>query len=192
MNFGVPGYQPPQQLVAIERALKFEPQAVVFVATGREGSRSVAYMAEAAAKRLPVPQPALQALLARAGVTPGMVQNEAQRKLDPLRREILQIVYQSIADRSRAAGAKPVLVFLPQVREGSWQEETPEILQVAQAASFEIVDLADVYSGHDISTLRLAEWDDHPNKLGHRLVADAILAQWEAAPQKLFGTAPAR
>ena len=192
LNFGVPGYQPPQQLVAIERALKFQPQAVVFVATGREGTRSANYLAEAAAKRLPVPEPALQALLDRAGVKQGMRQDEAQRKLGPLRKEILQIVYGRIADSSRAAGARPVLVFLPQVREGSWQEETPETLLAAQTAGFEIVNLGSVYRDHDIATLRLAKWDDHPNQLGHRLVAEAILAQLKASPQLLFGDAPAR
>jgi hypothetical protein len=179
-------------LVAIERALKFQPQAVLFVATGREGTRSAAYMAEAVAKRLPVPEPALQALLERAGVTPGMEQTEAQRKLTPLRQQILQIVYHRIAESSRAAGARPVLIFLPQVREGSWQEETPEILRTAQQTGFEIIDLQSVYRGHDIATLRLAEWDDHPNQLGHRLVADAILAQLKSAPQLLFGTSAAR
>ena len=192
LNFGVPGYQPPQQVVAIERALKFQPQAVIFVATGREGSRSVAYMAEAAAKRLPAPEPALQALLTRAGVVPGMDQNEAERKLTPLRQELLQIVYQRIADRSRAAGARPVLIFLPQVREGSWQEETPETLQAGRQAGFEIIDLENVYRGHDITKLRRAEWDDHPNKLGHQLVADAIMQQLNGAPQLLFGNSPAR
>ncbi len=192
LNFGIPGYQPPQQLVAIERALKFQPQAVIFVATGREGTRAANYLAQAAAKRLPVPEPALQVLLDRAGVTPGMGQDEAQRKLAPLRQEILQIVYDRIADRSLAAGAKPVLIFLPQVREGSWQEETPEALQAAKTAGFAIINLDNVYRSHDITTLRLAEWDDHPNKLGHQLVADAILAQLKASPQLLFGVAPAR
>jgi hypothetical protein len=149
-------------------------------------------MAEAVAKRLPVPEPALQALLERAGVTPGMEQTEAQRKLTPLRQQILQIVYHRIAESSRAAGARPVLIFLPQVREGSWQEETPEILRTAQQTGFEIIDLQSVYRGHDIATLRLAEWDDHPNQLGHRLVADEILAQLKSAPQLLFGASAAR
>jgi len=191
LNFGIPGYQPPQQLLALERALKFEPQAVLFVATGREQTRSVAYMAEAVAKDLPVPEPALQSLLQRARVSPGMDETEAQRKLTPLGNEILQIVYHRIVERSRAAGAKPVWIFLPQVREGSWQEETPETLRTAQAAGFEIINLDSVYRGHDIATLRLAEWDDHPNRFGHRLVAEMILAKLDAAPQLLFDT-PAR
>jgi hypothetical protein len=44
LNFGVPGYQPPQQLVAFEKALDFEPNAVYFVATGRELSRAAWYL----------------------------------------------------------------------------------------------------------------------------------------------------
>jgi acyl carrier protein len=35
--------------------------------------------------------------------------------------------------------------------------------------------------------LRLAEWDDHPNTLGHRLVADALYRALAADPAALFG-----
>ena len=44
LNYGVPGYQPPQQMVNLERALKLEPNAIMFIATGRDheaGSESV-------------------------------------------------------------------------------------------------------------------------------------------------------
>jgi hypothetical protein len=51
LNFGVPGYQPPQQLVALEKALAFAPSAVFYVATGRELSRAGRYLVEVVDKQ---------------------------------------------------------------------------------------------------------------------------------------------
>ena len=76
--------------------------------------------------------------------------------------------------QSRERGIRPIWIFLPQVRGGSWQEETPEAVRIAQEAGFSVVNLADVYEGRDIDTIRLAAWDDHPNALGHQLVADRL------------------
>ena len=182
LNFGIPGYQPPQQLAAFERALKLEPTTLFYVAAGRESSRSAAYLAEALHKKLPIPA-ALQPIVERAGVKAAMDEAALAKQLMPLGGEILQAVYRSIADRSRALGIRPVWIFLPQVREGSWQEETPEAVRAAQAAGFHVIDIGDVYKGHDIAILRLAEWDDHPNALGHRLVAERLYREIAAAPE---------
>jgi D-alanyl-lipoteichoic acid acyltransferase DltB (MBOAT superfamily) len=181
LNFGIPGYQPPQQLAAFERALKFQANAIYFVAAGREASRSAAYLAEALHKKLPIP-PVLQAIVEQAGVAPGMDEATLAKRLQPLGGAILSAVYRSIGERSGALGIRTVWIMLPQVREGSWQEETPQAMQAARDAGFQVIDLSDVYRGHDIATLRLAAWDDHPNALGHRLVAERLYRELAAAP----------
>ena len=187
LNFGVPGYQPPQQLVAIDRALGFQPNAVLFVATGREPRRSANYLAEALRKRLPMPIPGLQAIVDRSGAKPEMDETTALKHLEPHGAEILKVVYDTIANKARAAGAKPVLIFLPQVRDGSWQEETPTTLRLASEAGFAVINLDKVYQGRSIDSVRLAEWDDHPNALGHQLVADQLFRTIAADPNLLFG-----
>jgi hypothetical protein len=67
-----------------------------------------------------------------------------------------------------------VWIFLPQVREGSSQEETPEAFRAAEAAGFVVLDLSDVFKGQDLSSVRLAEWDDHPSAHGHELIASRL------------------
>src|SRR6185436_3117205 len=94
------------------------------------------------------------------------------------------------AHRCAELGLRPIWVFLPQVRAGVWQEETPETVAIATSAGFAVVNLADVFQGHELETLQLAEWDDHPNQLGHRLVADALYRALAANPATLFGTGP--
>ena len=189
LNFGVAGYQPPVQLLAFDKALGFEPNALLFVAAGRELSRSTAYMAEAVAKRLPIPTPGLQAIVDKSGAVAGMDETAALKKLQPHAAEILQHVYGEIAARCRERGIRAAWVFLPQVRAGSWQEETPETVRIASAAGFAVLSLGDVYGGHDATALRLAEWDDHPNALGHRLIAEALHRAVAANPAVLFGAA---
>ncbi|WP_300321203.1 hypothetical protein [Accumulibacter sp.] len=189
LNFGVPGYQPPTQLVSLDKALDFQPNAIIFVATGREIRRSASYLAEVVHKSLPIPYPELAAIVKQSGAVAGMDETEALKLLLPYGPEILRKVYGRVANTSAQRGIRAILLFLPQVREGSWQEETPETLRIASEVGLEVINLADVYAGHDVDTLRLAEWDDHPNELGHRLVADALYRRLQADPAILFGRA---
>jgi hypothetical protein len=186
LNFGVPGYQPPQQIVMLEKVLTFTPSAVFYVAAGREISRAESYLVEAVQKKVEIPYESLRAIVNRAGLEPSMDTATAIKRLDPFRNEILSSIYRQIADQSRSRGALPVFVFLPQVREGEWQEETPETLRLAEGAGFVVIDLADVYRDQNIAAIRLAEWDDHPNKRGHELIASRLYDELQKKQPSIF------
>ena len=83
-------------------------------------------------------------------------------------------------------------IFLPQVRSGAWEEETAETVRIARAAGFVVIDLSDVYREHDYTTLRVAEWDDHPNSLGHRVVAERLYAELMSHRAEVFDAARVR
>lgn len=174
LNFGVQGYQPLQQMMMLEKSLSFQPDAVFYVATGREISRAANYLAEVVKKNIDIPYPWLQEIVVSSGLTRKTEETEALKKLGPYQQQILAGCYQHLSSESRRHGATPVFVFLPQVREGTWQEETQEILRIAAEAGFIILDLSDVYKNQDITKIRLAEWDDHPNILGHQLIAERL------------------
>jgi hypothetical protein len=174
LNFGVPGYQPLQQLVAADKALTFSPDAIFYIATGREGSRASWYLVEVVQKNINIPYEPLRSIVVKAGLKASMDETTARKLLQPFRSEILCWMYKRIVEESRAKGVRPVLVFLPQVREGTWQEETPETLRIAEVAGFIIINLAEVYKDQDITKIRLAEWDDHPNLRGHQLIASRL------------------
>lgn len=186
LNFGVFGYQPPQQLVMIEKALQFEPQAVFYVATGREMSRAARYLIQAVQKGRAIPYDPLRAIVQQAGVTAQTEETTAIRRLAPFQGDILAWTYQYIVEACRARGVVPVLIFLPQVREGTWQEETAETLRIAEAAGFLVIDLADVYRNRDITLIRLAEWDYHPNTRGHQLIAEHLYTALQAKQDVIF------
>jgi len=69
---------------------------------------------------------------------------------------------------------------------GSGQEETPETLRRAKSAGFVIIDMSDVYKGQDIATIRLAEWDDHPNRRGHELIASRLYDELQKKRETIF------
>ncbi len=189
LNFGVPGYMPPQQLPALERALALKPNALLYVATGREQSRSAAYLAEVVRKGVAVPYPGLQAIIDQAGARAGMSENDALRRLQPHAAAILAEVYRVLAERCRAQGMAPVWVFLPQLVEGSWQSETPEARRLAEQAGFAAIELQGVFPAADVGRIRLAEWDEHPNAEGHRRVADRLYTEFSQRGAALFAAA---
>lgn len=184
LNFGVPGYQPPQQLVALKKALSFEPTAVVYVGAARQLSRASWYLVEAVQKGLEIPWPALRDIAGRAGLTADVDETTGRRRLEPYREELLAWLYGHIVEQTRLAGAAPVFVFLPQVTDGTWEEETPRTLELAALAGFAVIDLSDVFEGQDIAAIRLAPWDDHPNQRGHELVAARLYDELGALDER--------
>lgn len=186
LNFGVPGYQPPQQIPALERALPFNPTAIFYVATGREASRAANYLAEVVRKEIPIPYAPLAAIVKKAGLTPSMEEATALRNLAPYKADILAWIYQRIAQDARAQGAVPVYFFQPQATAGSWQEETPEILRIATAADFIVIDMSDVFEGHTLESYTLAEWDLHSNDLGHQLIAEQMFEEVSKRQDQIF------
>ena len=55
---------------------------------------------------------------------------------------------------------------------------------------FVVIDLSDVYDGQDITTIRLAEWDYHPNFRGHQLSASHLFDALQAHRAAVFGASP--
>jgi hypothetical protein len=148
-------------------------------------------LAEVLRKRITIPYPFLEQIAHKAGVDAATESTTALRRLRPFQTEVLGWLYGEIVARCRERGVLPVLVFLPQLRGGEWEVETPEILKAAANAGFVVLDISDVYRGHDFLALRLAEWDEHPNAAGHRLIADRLHAGVRMRAGELFGGARA-
>jgi hypothetical protein len=175
LNLAVPGYFPPQQAMALDKALEFTPDAVFFMASGRELSRSISFIADLLAKGVEIPYPELKAIIARAGLEGKVDATTAVRRLTPHREEILTWLYELVVQKSRERGALAVWIFVPQSREGAWVEETDLAERIATTSGFATVNLGQIFAKTPIEQIRLAEWDEHPNKLGHRMLADALL-----------------
>ncbi len=174
LNHGVAGYYPLQQAAVVEAALAFQPRAILYIATGRELSRSAVYLAEVTKKGIEVPYPGLRSIAEKAGLARGMNEDESVKRLAPFREEMLGWLYRHITERCRAQGALAVWVFLPSVEPGPWMEETAPASTLARESGFEVIDLGDVFAKEPPGSLRVAAWDEHPNARGHQLIADRL------------------
>jgi hypothetical protein len=190
LNFAVPGYRPLQQLMVAEKAFTFKPNALFYVAAAREASSASFYLAEVVSKGIAIPYAQLRDLVRKAGVVESTSEAVASRRLLPFRNEILAWTYQSIVARCRDRNIVPVLIFLPQVEASGWQQEASDILRIAKEAGFVILDLSDVFRGYDVASIRLAEWDNHPNAKGHQLVAAQLYALLKDREAQIFPARP--
>jgi D-alanyl-lipoteichoic acid acyltransferase DltB (MBOAT superfamily) len=199
LNFAVDGFTLPQQLAMLEeRVLQFTPDMVIVNHYHRGRMMTERYLGKITWKEIPIEED-LRALLARAGIdqvdrgtvpiptefgrtlarhlgmTPRMPQGEFDARVRRISGEVNEWALQRIATVVREAGAVPVLLALNAVIEDA-PTEVPDI-EAIRRAQFLVFDAFDIYPPEDRAALRVAPWDDHPNTMGHRLIADALYAQ---------------
>jgi D-alanyl-lipoteichoic acid acyltransferase DltB (MBOAT superfamily) len=189
LNFGVEGYTPPQQIdVLRDRALRFAPDAVLFVAHKIDGRQIRAHLAQAARLGVEFPHPALREIVARAGVGPGDMDGE--KKLAAHAEELIALVYGEIAAQARRAGAVPVWLLVPTPKEEASDSATPRLVSLAREAGFVVIDETEsAYASVPIEQIRVAEWDYHPNAKGHALLAAAIDTALAERAEEIFRAA---
>jgi hypothetical protein len=98
--------------------------------------------------------------------------------LAPHADEIQTWAEQQLIDEIRGAGAKPVCVLLPRVRRRLGLEAAEERQSVTADAGCLSINLADVYDGYSKRDLEVAPWDNHPNALGHDLIAKRLYEEF--------------
>jgi hypothetical protein len=169
LNFAVPGYSPPQQLLHLRRALRFRPNAVLVVSHELEIDRGITRMVSARLGGIRIPFDSLQRATdhAWAGVT---TRQAAEKRLMMHRHELQDWIHGQMADSIRAYGAQPVWVFLPALDHNPDPAEIDRLAAGAARAGMVIVDLRHAYDGLDQRTLRINDADRHPNPEGHELV----------------------
>jgi D-alanyl-lipoteichoic acid acyltransferase DltB (MBOAT superfamily) len=175
LNFGVGAYTPLEILYALEhRALDFHPDALFYVAHSIDVEQVVARLAAKARAGVALPYPELVEALRRAGVEAGTAQSVAERRLQPLGEELTEWIYRRIVEEARARGLVPVWIYLPRISERVREEDVARLFELAARAGFAVIDLRGLYDERDAESLRLAEWDYHPNAAGHALIAEQI------------------
>lgn len=92
--------------------------------------------------------------------------------------EITKACYEYIVARSREMNCIPVWVSFPLLGHPMQRTNENETGQkLAREAGFYTISLSGVYDGHDRESLKIAEWDNHPNAKGHELIADMLFEE---------------
>ena len=189
LNLSVPGYRPPQQVMALDEALKFAPRLVFYTASEREQWTTINFLADILKKGVEIPYPDLKALIDEAGIKPNMDDSTILKQLKLHDEALLQWVYGYIARRCSEIGARPVWIFLPSLFPPASIAEDRRARELAQAAGFEIIDLTGLFDGEDPYALSLKQWDRHPNATAHKLIASRIYMAIRSNPHA-YGLPP--
>jgi D-alanyl-lipoteichoic acid acyltransferase DltB (MBOAT superfamily) len=176
LNFAVPAYTALQQILVVEQRVGlFRPNAVLYVAHPNDMHMAANQLIAQWINGTAIPFPELSGLLARAGISRQTPLSDGQRRLKPFREEMITWAYRRLVASCREHNMLPVWVYLPMEPGNSWPADEAEALpRIAASAGFLVLDLRDVYSGHDVTSLQIAEWDKHPNRRGHQLIADRL------------------
>lgn len=179
LNFSLGGWCPAACLADLEkRGFDFQPDAVMYVAINEFDFLSQEIISAVRRDyRLPWSEPVEMARA--AGVTKRMDMEVAMAKLRPHREELLLWVYRRMVDDCRQRGVLPIAVFIPIPTKTSPETllDMKRQVAVAREAGFEVIDLLDVYdSVPALDALWIAQWDQHPNAEGHRMLADRLYA----------------
>ena len=173
LNFGVPGYSAAQHLAILDkRALSFGPHIVIYDPFGA-GTLTSRFLVRTVLRGTEIPYEGLRDIIQKAGIRQEMSEPVALQRLAPYRQDITVALLQLMADTCRKQGAIPALLNLSESSSNSPTERN-EILQLAQAAGFILLDLSDWSAQHHRDDLRLAKWDGHPNALGHKIIAEHL------------------
>jgi len=92
----------------------------------------------------------------------------------PYKYDLLEWAYERITSTCREHGVTPVWVLLPMTYERLKDSDIENHVAAAEAAGFTIISLKDVYNSAAPDELAIAHWDDHPNALGHQLIAEHL------------------
>jgi hypothetical protein len=74
-------------------------------------------------------------------------------------------------------GARFVLLLVPMPGENFTQAEREMLESIVHDAGGQFLDLSEAFDGYETGELKVAEWDEHPNELGHRLIAKQLYSE---------------
>jgi hypothetical protein len=197
LNFSVDGYSLPQEVAMFERrALAFKPDIALLTIFHPATTMTEQYLlrtvygritsADAHTRklleqgglanvdlgRIPVPYPALRNLVRKLGLQPRMPQGEAEWRVRRVAEAVTARSIEQFAEHARSAGVLPVVLVLNAVVDGG-PRDVPYLAQL-ESARLPVIDLSHIYPEDRLAEMRVAPWDDHPNAIAHRLIADEI------------------
>ena len=199
LNFGVDGYALPQQIESFkERALRFSPDIVIvthyhqnrlmterFLTKTLWAGHSVpdpalnelivrAGIDEPNRGSIPIPTAALRSLAMRLGFDPRMPAGEFNARVRRISDDFVDRSFVQLADLAKEHGITAIVLALDDVLDHA-PEGVPN-RDAIDAAGLPIFDLFDVFPPAERASLRVAHWDNHPNKAGHQLIANRLYA----------------
>lgn len=178
LNFAISGIHLPMQVtICRHKALKFEPDAMIYVAHADEENRIVGFLYRMFRQEQHTDIPFLEEIRMKMKFDPKDSEVVFRKKIAPFKRQITAWGYGEMAKMCKDNEVLPIWVFLPQLGNPYQSGERLALKKLASDLGFTCLDLSGVYGDYAEHELRIAPWDKHPNALGHRLIAQELFAQ---------------
>ena len=183
LNFAVSGYLLDKHALILQngRVSAFHPDVVLIVVSpGDEKNIGKDLVRQLKLGLLSEP---VTTWLTEAGVTEDMSDIEVVTRLRRRNPDLVRLALETIASEARRMGAQPVFALIPVPRMRASQVT---LISAAANAGLLATDLRDVYVGHDARSLTISDKDFHPNKEGHRIIAERLYKELADMPLGLM------
>jgi hypothetical protein len=193
LNLAVPASSLFQKQRRLEQVgFEFKPDAVLFCIYAVDREFVAGHLAQVFRTGVEIPpgyREFLTDIARRAGIRGSMPKLVIQRRLQPFMPELIEWVLRRFKSECEARGVRPILVYRPGPVDRPDLENAGrrELLGPASSLGLKVIDLSPAFEGiEDRRSIYLAEWDEHTNARGHRLLADTLYPQ--LAPLRGAGT----
>ena len=180
LNFAVGSYSILQNVVVAERkTLPFAPNAIVLAIHPLEPRPTSRLLISLIRSKTPIPYPYIREKLRQAGVEPDMGEPELRRRLQPILDDVVRWGYQRIAEVARERKLPVIAALVPrsEMPPGDGRLLAKQA-QVAEGFGMVVLSLEGAFKPGD--SVRLPPPNNHPNALGHQLLADRLYEQLRA------------
>lgn len=195
LNFSVNGYDPIQKTIMLEsNMLSFDLDAVFIFCHRIEKTWIIDHLVQRVKGKKALPDPFIEEIVKKAGVTPEMDNAVLKIRLSAYGSELLEWSLKDFAETCRANGVKTAFIYMPEKGRVSFSDnDIKELFEDAKAAGFDIIaDYSDAYKGYPDKDIEVSDFDDHPNALAHRLLAERLYETIKSNDALIVGGATAQ
>jgi D-alanyl-lipoteichoic acid acyltransferase DltB (MBOAT superfamily) len=178
LNFGISGNHMFQNIKMYEeKAVVFAPDAVIYTAHPNESHRILHSIHKAWASGKDMVYPMLLDFMHEHNFSRVTTFAEYMKVAGPREAEIVQAGYKLLYELIVDNGQLPIWTFIPALDDNEGPTEAEDLKQLLSAIGYFPLIINNAFEGYKKEDLMIAEFDAHPNKKGHELLAEEMLRQ---------------
>jgi hypothetical protein len=112
------------------------------------------------------------------GIDPRMPAGEFNARIRRISDDVENLSFTQLGEIARERGITVIVLALDDVLDNAPAGIPAEA--AVRAAGLPVIDLFDVFPAGQRAALRVAPWDNHPNSVGHQLIADRLYPELTA------------
>ncbi len=186
-NFAAGGYYLLQHVELVNTSVfQYDMDALVYFAHTDERGKVVKDFTTIIKKELPLKYPFLEQIVEKAGIKSYMSILQIRELLTPYADTIMKWGYKEIYAQCKKNNVVPVWAYMETTTEFVDDKEYNELKAYAESLGFVTLDLRNTYGNIDRVEIQISDLNTHPNKLGHRLIAERFYRELKLKRDKIF------